>query len=59
MRKQVRAAIRKEKSCKYNKLVRNRLTKEKQTHRYRAQTSGYQWGEGRGRGQIGGGEQEV
>ena len=31
---------------KYNKLVN--ITKKKQTHRYREQTSGYQWGEGRG-----------
>ena len=23
------------------------ITKKKQTHRYREQTSGYQWGEGR------------
>ena len=41
-------------SKKYNKLVN--ITKKKQTHRYREQTSGYQWGErsgegkGRGRG---------
>ena len=28
------------------------LTKQKQTHRYREETSGYQWGEGRGRGEI-------
>ena len=27
--------------------------KKKQTHRYRDQTSGYQWGDGRGRGNIG------
>ena len=33
-------------SKKYNKLVNK--TKKKQTHRYREQTSGYQWGEGRG-----------
>ena len=26
-------------------------TKQKQTHRYREQTSDYQWGEGRGKGQ--------
>ena len=26
-------------------------TKQKQTHRYKAQTTGYQWGEGRGEGQ--------
>ena len=24
------------------------ITKQKQTHRYREQTGGYQWGEGRG-----------
>ena len=33
---------------KYNKLVN--ITKKKQTHRYREQTSGYQWGEGKGEG---------
>ena len=27
------------------------MTKRKQTHRYREQTSGYQWGEGRGKKQ--------
>ena len=27
------------------------ITKQKQTHRYREQTSGYQWGEGSGEGQ--------
>ena len=37
-------------STKYNKLVT--ITKKKQTHRYREQTSGYQWGEGRGEGQY-------
>ena len=26
------------------------VAKQKQTHRYRKQTSGYQWGEGRGAG---------
>ena len=26
------------------------ITKKKQTHRYREQTSGYQWRQGRGRG---------
>ena len=26
------------------------MAKQKQTHRYRKQTSGYQWGEGRGVG---------
>ena len=31
----------------YNKLVN--ITKKKQTHRYREQTSGYQWGWGSGR----------
>ena len=31
----------------YNKLVN--ITKKKETHRYREQTSGYQWGEGSGR----------
>ena len=35
---------------KYNKLVT--ITKKKQTHIYREQTSGYQWGEG-GRGNLG------
>ena len=35
---------------KYNKLVN--MTKKKQMHRYREQTSGYQWGEGRGAGAI-------
>ena len=33
-------------SKKYNKLVN--ITKKKQTHRYREQASGYQWGGGRG-----------
>ena len=27
------------------------ITKQKQIHRYREQTSGYQWAEGRGEGQ--------
>ena len=40
-------------SEKYNKLVN--ITKKKQTHRYREQTSGYQWGEGRGEGKYKGG----
>ena len=35
-------------SKKYNKLMN--ITKRKQTHRCREQPSGYQWGEGRGRG---------
>ena len=40
---------------KYNKLVNK--TKKKQTPRYLEQTSGYQWGEGGGRGNTGvGGE---
>ena len=34
----------------YNKLVN--ITKKKQTHRYREQTSGYQWREGRAKGQY-------
>ena len=38
-------------SKKYNKLVN--ITKRKQTHRYREQISGYQWGEGRGGEQDG------
>ena len=33
-------------SKKYNKIVN--ITKKKQTQRYREQTSGYQWGDGRG-----------
>ena len=37
-------------SKKYNKLVN--ITKKKQTHRYREQASGYQWGEGKGEGEI-------
>ena len=36
----------KNKTSKYNK--------KKLRHRYREQTSGYQWGEGRRRGKIGG-----
>ena len=39
------------KSKKYNKLVNK--TEKKNTHRYREQTSGCQWGEGRGRGNLG------
>ena len=43
---------------KYNKIVNK--TKKKQIHRYREQTSGYQWGEGKGRGNIGvGGRQDI
>ena len=37
-------------SKKYNKLVI--VTEKKQTHRYREQTSGYQWGKGRGEGEY-------
>ena len=37
-------------SKNYNKLVS--ITKKKQTHKYREQTSGYQRGEGRGEGQY-------
>ena len=32
------------------------ITKEKQTHRYREQTSGFQW---QGRGNVGTGEWEI
>ena len=32
------------------------ITKQKQTHRYREQTSSYQWGEGLGEGKIGVGD---
>ena len=39
---------------KYNKL--GNITKKKQTHTYREQTSGYQWGEGRGKRQYRGKE---
>ena len=39
---------------KYNKVVN--ITKKKQTHRYREQTRGYHWGEGRGEGQYRGRE---
>ena len=34
---------------KYNKIVN--ITKQKQTHRFREQASGYQWREGRREGQ--------
>ena len=33
-------------SKKYNKLVN--IAKKQQTHRYKEQSSGYQWGEGKG-----------
>ena len=39
-------------SKKYNKLVNITNNQKKQTCRYREQTSGYQWGEGRGEGQY-------
>ena len=35
------------------------ITKKRQTHRYREQTSGYQGGEGRARGNTGVGDEEV
>ena len=35
---------------KYNKLVK--ITKKKQSHRYREQTSGYQWGAGKWKGKY-------
>ena len=38
-------------SKKYNNAVN--IMKKKQTNRNREQTSGYQWGEGRKRGNIG------
>ena len=41
-------------SKKYNKLVN--ITKKKQTYRYGAQINGYQWGEGREKGQYRGRE---
>ena len=41
-------------SKKYNKLVY--ITKKKQTHRYKQQTSGYQWGEEGGKGTTGVGD---
>jgi len=41
-------------NLKYNKLVN--ITKKKQTHRYKEQTGGYQWGEGRIEVDIGTGE---
>ena len=44
-------------SKNYNKLVN--ITKKKVTHTYREPTSGYQWGEGRGEGTTGVGEQVV
>ena len=35
------------------------ITKQKQTHRYREQTHGYQWEKGWGSGKIGVGDWEV
>ena len=40
------------KSKKYNKWTN--ITKQKQTHRYREQTSGHQWGGGQGQNGSGG-----
>ena len=37
--------------CNLKKKTVN-ITKKKQAQKYREQTSGYQWGEGRGRGKI-------
>ena len=37
-------------SKEYNKLVN--ITKQMQTHSYREQASGYQWGEGKKKGQY-------
>ena len=34
--------------CGILKIQLVKITKKKQTHKYREQTSGYQWGEGRG-----------
>ena len=45
------------KQTKYNKLVT--VTKKKQTHKHRAQTSGSEWGEGREEGNRGEGDQQV
>ena len=36
--------------CGTWKMEQTNITKQKQTHRYSEQTSGYQWGEGRGGG---------
>ena len=38
-------------SKQYNKLMN--VMKLKETHKYREQASGYQWGEGKGRGKTG------
>ena len=38
-------------SKKYNKPVN--ITKKKQTHSYTVQTSGYQWGGGKGKIKVG------
>ena len=44
-------------SKKYNKLVN--ITKKKQSHRYREQTSGYQWGGGTGNIEWGSGKHKL
>ena len=36
-----------------SKKYTSKLKRKKQAHRYREQTSGYQWGEGGGRGKLG------
>ena len=38
-------------TCGIYKIQQTGEKKKKQTHRYREQTSGYQWGEGREEGQ--------
>ena len=37
--------------CGSQKIKQMHITKQKQMHRYREQTSGYQWGKGKGDGQ--------
>ena len=39
------------KSKKFNKIMN--ITEKKHPHRYREETSGYQWGKGRERGNMG------
>ena len=39
-------------TCGIKKIELVNITKNKQIHRYREQTSGYQWEEGRGEGQY-------
>ena len=46
-------------SKKYNKLVNITTTTKKWTPRFREQTSGYQWGKRRVRGNTGIGDYEV